>query len=427
MTLPPPKTASNMNIPKLKTVCFATLVASTVIPSALCQAQTDQDALLANEAFEVCRNELREDAVNAGYSKVITETIINQLQPLERVIKLDRKQPEFTESFAGYISKRVNKFRIEKGQQMLKEHALLLAKLAKEYKVPERYIVAFWGLETNYGSHKGSIDTLNALASLACDKRRSRYFNQELLNLFSLIDQHKVDPKSLQGSWAGAMGHMQFMPTTLKTYGVDGDNDGKLDIWQSLPDALASAANYLHSLGWNEGEIWGRSVELPKNFAYEKVQVDTAYPLRHFKQLGITKRYQRPLPDYDTEARLILPSGHQGPAFLVYDNYSVFLKWNYSQNYALAVGLLADQFIGISHGIEQMDPAAHTFTSEHLKALQTALAQEGFDIGTPDGVWGPKSRAALQTYQQKHALIADGFPNDSVFQRLKISLAATAE
>lgn len=375
-----------------------------------------------DDSFEQCREVLRGEATEAGFSAKITQDVINQLKPLERVIKLDRKQPEFTESFAGYISKRLSPYRIEKGQQMLKAHGPLLAKLSKTYGVPERYIVAFWGLETNYGSHKGSIDTLNALASLACDKRRSRYFTQELLNLFSLIDSQQVELSQLQGSWAGAMGHMQFMPTTLKTYGVDGDNDGKLDIWGSLPDALTSAANFLKSIGWNEGEIWGRSVELPKDFAFEQVNFDTRYPLSHFKKLGITKRYNRPLPDYDTEAQLLLPSGHSGPAFLVYGNFSVFMKWNYSQNYALAVGLLADRFIGISHGLEDIDTSPHPFTNEHLKSLQTELLAKGYDIGTPDGIWGPKTRTALQNYQQKNGLIADGFPNESVFKKLNIAL-----
>lgn len=414
-----------MKIPQIKPAFVTALIASAALPAAVCHAQSPQATLLADEAFEACRGELRQEALQAGFSKVITEDIIEQLQPLERVIKLDRKQPEFTESFGGYIGKRLSPYRIDKGREMLKAQAPLLAKLAQEYGVPERYIVAFWGLETNYGSHKGSIKTLDALASLACDKRRSRYFTQELFNLFALIDNRQVDVTQLQGSWAGAMGHMQFMPTTLKTYGVDGDNDGKLDIWGSLPDALTSAAHYLRSIGWNEGEIWGRSVELPKNFAFEKVNLDNRYPLSHFKKLGITKRYNRPLPDYDTEAQLLLPAGHQGPAFLVYGNFSVILKWNFSQNYALAVGLLADQLIGITHGLDNISTEPYPFTNEHLKALQAKLQNLGFEVGTPDGIWGPKTRTALQQYQQQNGLIADGFPNNSVFNKLDIALSAS--
>lgn len=373
--------------------------------------------------FEQCRTSLRQDAKSKGFSNFILNDVISDLKPLERVIKLDRSQPEFTESFAGYVRKRVSEYRVETGKRMLAQHAVLLSKLTQQYGVPARYIVAFWGLETNYGSYKGKIEILNALATLACDPRRSRYFTQELYNLFSLLDDQRVQREQLLGSWAGAMGHMQFMPTTLITYGVDGDGDGKLNVWGSVPDALTSAANYLQRIGWNKEEIWGRKVELPKNFAFGDVVLGTRYPLSHFKKLGITKSYNRPLPHYDTQAKLILPSGHMGPAFLVYDNFSIILKWNFSQNYALAVGLLADQLINIDHGLDAYSAEPHVFTNHDLKVLQEKLLEKGFDIGKPDGIWGPKTRKAMQQYQLKNDLVGDGFPNQEVFTALSIVLS----
>ncbi|WP_394202398.1 lytic murein transglycosylase [Marinagarivorans algicola] len=375
-----------------------------------------------DEAFEQCRSTLRKKAVSKGFSALITNDIINTLEPLERVIKLDRSQPEFTESFIGYATKRMSEYRIKTGKRMLAEHAVLLDKLARQYGVPARYIVAFWGLETNYGGYKGKIKTLNALATLACDPRRSQYFTQELFNIFTLLDDGRIQPDQLLGSWAGAMGHMQFMPTTLITYGVDGDGDGKLNVWGSLPDALTSAANYLNKIGWNKEEIWGRTVELPKNFDFAQVVVGDKYPLSHFKKLGITKTYKRPLSNYDTQAKLILPSGHLGPAFLVYANFSIILKWNYSQNYALVVGLLADQLAGINHGLDHYNAKPHPFTNKHLKALQQKLLEQDYKIGKPDGIWGPKTRKAMQQYQLKNNLVADGFPNAEVFEALAISL-----
>ncbi len=306
---------------------------------------------------------------------------------------------------------------------MLTEHAALLGKLTREYGIPARYIVAFWGLETNFGSYKGKIDILNALATLACDPRRSQYFTQELFNIFSLLEDKSVTRDQLLGSWAGAMGHMQFMPTALKEYGIDGDGDGKLNVWQSLPDAFTSAANYLNQLGWNKEEIWGRRVELPRNFAFAEVQFDTAYPLSHFKTLGITKTYNRPLHNYDPHAPLVLPSGHLGQAFLVYDNFSVIMRWNLSQNYALAVGLLADRLVNITHELERFDEDHHFFTNEHLKVLQQKLLDKGFEVGTPDGIWGPMTRQALQQYQLQNNLVADGFPNREVFAKLEIPLS----
>lgn len=381
-----------------------------------------QEPLTVEPTFEQCRSSLRQKAVDEGFSDFILNDVIGDLTLLERVIKLDRSQPEFTESFAGYVRKRVSKHRIETGKRMLQEHAVLLNRLERQYGVPPRYIVAFWGLETNFGSYKGEIQILNALATLACDPRRSQYFTQELFNVFSLLDAQQVKREQLLGSWAGAMGHMQFMPTALKAYGKDGDGDGKLDVWNSLPDAFTSAANYLQQIGWNKEEIWGRRVEIPKNFAFGEVTFDKSYPLSRFKALGITKTFKRPLPDYETQAQLVLPAGHTGPAFLVYENFSVILKWNFSQNYALAVGLLADELININHGLDKFGEERNFFTNEDLKLLQQKLKDKGFDIGEPDGIWGPMTRNALQKYQLQNKLVADGFPNREVFATLAIEL-----
>lgn len=372
--------------------------------------------------FEQCIDRLHQNAAKQGFSDFILTDIIPQLKPLARVIKLDRSQPEFTESFAGYALKRISEYRVKTGKRLLQEHAVLLDKIAREYGVPARYIVAFWGLETNYGGYKGNIKTLDALATLACDARRGEYFTQELFNVFTLLDSQKIHQEQLIGSWAGAMGHMQFMPTTLITYGVDGDKDGKLNVWNSLPDALSSAANYLQKMGWNKEEIWGRTVELPNNFVFSEVISGKAYPLNHFKKLGITKSFKRPLPNYDTQAKLILPAGHLGPAFLVYDNYSLFLKWNFSQNYALTVGLLADQLVNIDHKLSNYSKAPYPFTNQNLEVLQQKLQENGFDTGKPDGILGPKTRLAIQKYQLKHGLVGDGFPNPEVFKKLGVQL-----
>jgi len=372
--------------------------------------------------FEQCRSSLRQKALDEEFSDFILNDVVGNLTPLDRVIELDRSQPEFTESFAGYVRKRVSKLRVETGKRMLQEHAVLLDGLERQYGIPPRYIVAFWGLETNFGSYKGEVQLLNALATLACDPRRSQYFTQELFNLFSLLENQLVKREQLLGSWAGAMGHMQFMPTALKTYGKDGDGDGKLNVWESLPDAFTSAAHYLQRIGWNKEEIWGRRVEIPKNFAFGEVTFDKTYPLSHFKALGVTKTFKRPLPNYDTQAQLVLPAGHTGPAFLVYGNFSVILEWNFSQNYALAVGLLADELVNIHHRLDNIGEERNFFTNEDLKLLQQKLKEKGFDIDKPDGIWGPMTRNALQKYQLENKLVADGFPNREVFATLAIEL-----
>lgn len=398
------------------------LILLSLVPLLFVASKPLAQKLTVEPTFEQCRFSLRQKAVDQGFSDFILNDVIGDLTPLERVIKLDRSQPEFTESFAGYVRKRVSKFRIETGKRMLQEHAVLLDKLERQYGVPPRYIVAFWGLETNFGSYKGEIEILNALATLACDTRRSQYFTQELFSVFSLLENQQVKREQLLGSWAGAMGHMQFMPRALKAYGKDGDSDGNLNVWESLPDAFTSAANYLQQIGWNKEEIWGRRVEIPNNFAFGEVTFDKTYPLSHFKALGITKTFKRPLPDYETQAQLVLPAGHTGPAFLVYENFSVILKWNFSQNYALAVGLLADELININHGLDNFGEEKNFFTNEDLKLLQQKLKEKGLDIGEPDGIWGPMTRNALQQYQLQNKLVADGFPNREVFATLAIEL-----
>lgn len=390
-----------------------------IVASVLCAPiVVDANDIESVSSFETCRAQLRDKALTENLSPLITKQVIDALAPLERVIKQDRNQAEFSESFDGYVGRRVTQYRIDKGQALLIKHANLLNKLEKQYEVPARYLVAFWGLETNFGSHKGKTSTLNALATLACDKRRGRYFTKELLQLFRLIDNKQLDPEELVGSWAGAMGHMQFMPSTLAQYGVDGDGDQRINIWESLPDALSSAANYLSQIGWRKQALWGRVVELPKGFAFEEIIVGQPYPLSKFKQLGVMKRYGRPLPAYDTQARLLMPSGHKGPIFLAYDNLRVIMKWNFSESYALAVGLLADSLVDISHGLKADASKRYGFTKPQLKQLQAKLNALGLDAGKPDGILGSKTRRAIQQFQIQQQLIADGFPNADVFSSL---------
>jgi membrane-bound lytic murein transglycosylase B len=384
-------------------------------------------AAIADENFSQCIANLTKRASLAGLSINITQQVIPSLQPIKRVIALDKKQPEFTQTFEHYIKKRVTDYHVRVGQEKLKTHKKLFNQLEKKYGIPRQYLVSFWGLETVYGKHKGKIDVLNALVTLACDQRRSEFFTLELLSLFRLIDANKVTTNQLQGSWAGAMGHMQFMPSALLTYAIDADNDGQVDIWQSEEDALTTAANYLQKIGWQAKERWGRQVKLPTPFAFNKVMFDHPYPLSFFKNLGVKQTNNKALPSYDIEAELYLPSGHKGPAFLLYPNFNVIMTWNLSRSYALSVGLLANKLVG-SQGMifDSQSQEKHTqYSVSEMKVLQQHLNQLGFISGEPDGIWGPKSRKAIKQFQLKEGLIADGYPNNEVFftlqQRQKIT------
>lgn len=372
--------------------------------------------------FETCKQTLQEKAQKEGFSTYITNDIIQNLQPLKRVISLDKKQPEFSESFSRYINLRVNKFRVNKGRDKLKENKLLLDKLFKQYGIAPQYLMSFWGLETNFGKHKGKMSVLNSVATLACDKRRSDYFTQELFELFTLIDEKKVSIEQLQGSWAGAMGHMQFMPTALRKYAIDSNNDGKIDVWNNEVDALTSAANYLKQIGWKSGERWGRAVKLPANFKFEQIEFDKTYPLSTFASLGVTQLNGKPLPNVKIKAELVLPAGHKGPAFVVYNNFNVIMQWNNSKNYALAVGMLADRIGGTPPLNVTSSNKTNFYTRTQMKALQSQLSLAGFDVGKPDGIWGPKSRKAIRQFQLNNGLIADGYPNKTVFEAVNIEI-----
>lgn len=383
---------------------------------------TAANTTIADKDFLQCKINLVERAKMAGFSSYITQTVIGNISPIKRVIALDKKQPEFTQTFEQYIKARVTDYHVRVGKEKLKNNEGLFDTLEEKYGIPRQYLVSFWGLETVFGKHKGKMSVLNSLATLACDERRSEFFTLELLNLFTLIKTEQVSVEQLQGSWAGAMGHMQFMPTAFLKYAIDGDNDGKVDIWKSEVDALTTAANYLNKIDWQSKERWGREVKLPENFAFDKVVFDQYYPLNYFKELGVKKANNQSLSSYDIQAELYLPSGHKGPTFLLYPNFNVIMTWNLSKSYALSVGLLANKLVG-AKGLEflqQESTKVQPYSVTQMKNLQSQLNSLGFKTGDPDGIWGPKSRDAIRSFQLQHQLIADGYPNKEVFSTIKL-------
>jgi membrane-bound lytic murein transglycosylase B len=370
--------------------------------------------------FEQCQERFSYRANSEGLSENIND-IIHNLTPIKRVLTLDKNQAEFAESFAQYVNKRVSNYHINNGKKLLKKHAELFSQLHEKYGIPSQYLVSFWGLETVFGKHKGKMSVLNSIATLACDNRRSEYFTSELFDLFNMIDSQLVTVEQLQGSWAGAMGHMQFMPSAYRKYAIDGDGDGKIDVWQSEADAITTAANYLNKIGWNKAERWGREVQLPDNFDFTAIVYDKRYPLSVFSALGVKQSNGKALPIYDIEAELVLPNGHQGHAFLVYRNFDVIMDWNLSKNYALSVGILADKLTG-GKGVSSVKAAKPLlFSRDQMQQLQTKLNALGFETGKPDGIWGPNSRKAIRAFQIEKNLIADGFPNREVFHSLGLS------
>jgi membrane-bound lytic murein transglycosylase B len=370
----------------------------------------------AAQPFQQCVAGLGERARAEGLTGPAVTQALAGIRFEQQVIDADRRQPEFVDTFASYLERRLTPERINGGRRLLQQHRGLLVKLEQQYGVPGEVLVSFWGLESNYGGFFGRIPVLNSLATLACDARRGSYFTEELLNALRLVQRGAATPQQMVGSWAGAMGHTQFMPSTWLRYAVDGDGDGRIDLWGSTADALTSAANYLQQIGWRRGERWGDEVMLPATFAYELAGRQRPQPLSRWRELGVK--------GVDGEAEralaLLVPAGHRGPAFLVGDNFEVILRWNRSEFYALAVGLLADRLVG-RPPLRVAPPAdAPRLSRAQVESIQQRLAALGFAAGEVDGVLGPATRDALRRFQQQRGMVADGFPDTPVLQALGV-------
>ncbi len=376
-------------------------------------------------AFETCLVTFKTAAIEAGISAETTERVLGQVELSERVLELDRRQPEFTQTFADYFNRRVTSARVETGREMLATHRDLLETIRDHTGVPPQYLVSFWGLETNFGSYLGKMAIPSSLATLACDRRRSRYFTGELISALRIIDGGDVAADDMNGSWAGAMGHVQFMPSAYLKYAVDYDGDGRRDLFASTEDALASAGNFLKALGWEAGLRWGREVQLPEAFDYGLTRGAVKRPLGDWRKLGVTDAFGHPLATVPVDAALRLPAGHRGPAFLTYENFDVIMGWNRSVYYALAVGHLADRIAGA--GRLQTSPPEDDlrFSNDDLMALQKQLKHLGYDPGEPDGRLGPATRGAVSLFQADNGLIPDGHLDPMVVEKIR-SMADTA-
>ena len=371
------------------------------------------------EAFSSWLDGVRQEARAKGVSESTLHEALDDLQPIPRVIELDRRQPEFTQTFWRYLDARVTEGRIERGRMLLELHAELLDGIEKQYGVQPRFLVAFWGLETNFGDYLGSFPVVGSLATLAHDPRRSEFFRSELLAALSIIDEGNISAAEMIGSWAGAMGQPQFMPSTFVRFAVDADADGRRDIWHSLPDVFASAANFLAKSGWRGDETWGREVRLPAGFDLELTGLEVEKTLAAWQILGVRKANGDDLPRVDMKGSLILPAGHAGPAFLVYSNYRTILQWNRSDLYAIAVGHLADRIAGKGPLVATRPDSEQRLSRNQVEKMQELLSARGFDPGSIDGVIGSQTRQAIKEFQRTAKLPADGHPTPELLELLQ--------
>ena len=322
------------------------------------------------------------EARRKGVSRKVFDAALGDFKPLPHVLELSRKQPEFTSTIADYVGKRVTESRVSTGRAMKGEWAKTLAAIEQRYGVQGEIVLGIWGMETNYGGFLGGTNTIDALATLTYGGYRSSYFRDELLTALKIIDEGHITADKMVGSWAGAMGQPQFMPSSFMRYAVDFHSDGHADIWNSVPDALASAANYLKGHGWQAGDTWGYEVTLPHGFDYREVWAGTRRTLGAWASAGVARANGRAFPRPDDTARVFMPMGGHGAVFLVIKNFDVIKSYNNSDSYALTVGHLGDRILG-SSGFVTAWPNDTALDAADRKKVQTLLLRKGYAIGTP--------------------------------------------
>ncbi|MGP9653937.1 lytic murein transglycosylase [Halomonas sp. H2] len=388
----------------------AVLANSQLMSEVDTQAATD----ISYANFQQWLAEFRQYAMGQGVSEATLSSALDGIRYRERVIELDGFQPEFVRPIWEYLDTAVSSTRITTGREKFADHRDTALQMQQRFGVPAEIIVAIWGIESNYGSNFGDFSTLESLATLAYDGRRRDFAQGELLAALRIIDEGDIAAEQMKGSWAGAMGHTQFIPSSFEAYAVDGDGDGRRDIWGSIPDVMASTANYLDNAGWQTGQPWGVEVRLPQGFDYAQTERRSS---ADWRQQGVHAQ-QGELPDFDSAA-IVVPAGAEGPAFLVGANFRAILRYNNATSYALAVATLADaiaQRAGIQHAWPR-DKAP--LTRDDVQELQRGLNRVGYSVGGADGVMGPNTRQGLRNFQRDQGLIPDGFATQELLERLR--------
>jgi len=369
--------------------------------------------------FGNCLADLWPDAVRRGVTRENYQRFTAGLTPDLHIMDLLDAQPEFTKSPWDYLDLLVSDDRIARGRELLKQYAPTFAAEERAYGVDRYIIAAIWGVESNYGTLGGDRPVLRSTATLACVGRRRDYFREEFLSALEILQRGDIAPDRLVGSWAGAFGPTQFMPTTFKRYAVDFDGDGRRDVIDSVPDVIASTANNLKTDGWVSGQTWGYEVALPQNFDYLLADRSKQMTVREWQTLGVRRAGAKPFPRGDERAFLLLPAGARGPAFLMLQNFRVIMKYNPAEAYALAIGHLADRLRGGGPLLHDWPRDERVLTVDERYELQQQLARRGFDIGNPDGLLGPRTRIAIRNFQASVGLVPDGFASSSVLDRLR--------
>jgi lytic murein transglycosylase len=369
--------------------------------------------------FEACLEGLWPLAAKRHVSRATFDRYVRELTPDLRIMDLLDAQPEFTKAFWDYLDILVSDARIQTGRELLAKHKAIFDKVEQAYGVDRTIIAAIWGVESNYGTLGGDRPVIRSTATLACVGRRQAYFRDEFVATLEILHRNDVRPEQLKGSWAGAFGPTQFMPTSFKRYAVDFDGDGRRDVVDSFPDLFASTANNLKRDGWVAGSTWGYEVVVPKNFNYLLADRSRRHSLREWEAQGLKRAGGGAFPRPDDQAFLLLPAGSQGPGFLMLHNFRVIMKYNPAEAYAIAIGHLADRLRGGGPFLQPWPRHEPVLSLAERREMQELLLRKGFNTGEPTGRFGPKTRAAVRDFQASVGLIPDGFATATILARLR--------
>ncbi len=373
----------------------------------------------AAAGFQVCLERLYPLAAKRGVSRATFDRYVKPLTPDLRLMDLMDAQPEFTRAFWDYLEMLVSDQRVQNGLAMLAKYKAEFDRVEKHYGVDRHVIAAIWGVETNYSTLGGDRPVIRSTATLACVGRRQAYFRDEFLATLEILHRNDVRPEQLKGSWAGAFGPTQFMPSTFKRFAVDFDRDGRRDVVGTPVDMMASTANMLKSNGWVPGATWGYEVVLPKGFNHMQADRATQKTLREWSALGVRRASGQAFPRPEDRGYVLVPAGAQGPAFVMLHNFRVLMRYNPAEAYALAIGHLSDRFRGGGPIVQPWPRHEPVLSREERRELQELLVRRGFDPGTPSGRLGPRTRTALRNYQASVGLPPDGFATASILARLR--------
>jgi membrane-bound lytic murein transglycosylase B len=378
------------------------------------------DAIRAAAAdFGNCLAGLMPAAEQRGISREAFEHFTAGLTPDLSIMDLLDAQPEFNKSPWEYLDTLVSDERIARGRELLTQYAPVFAAVERTYGVDRHILAAIWGVESNYGTKGGDRSVLRSTATLACVGRRRDFFREEFFSALEILARGDVRPDRLIGSWAGAFGPTQFMPSTFKRFAVDFDHDGHRDVVDTVADVMASTANNFKTDGWIAGESWGYEAVLPPGFNYLLADRTKQMPISEWQAMGIRRAGDKPFPRASEKAFLLLPAGARGPAFLMLTNFRVIMRYNPAEAYALAIGHLADRLRGGGPFVQAWPRDERALSMAERFEMQQLLAQRGFDVGEPDGLLGPRTRIAVRNFQSAIGQIPDGFASSLVLDRLR--------